>query len=77
MHKGNIAPTEAYQRLKGNASAVLVDVRTQTRKFSASAAPARVHHQQHQRLRMQATPIAGMWRRALKATRMPTVTAAR
>jgi rhodanese-related sulfurtransferase len=29
MHKGNIPPTEAYQRLQGNASAVLVDVRTQ------------------------------------------------
>ena len=29
MHKGNISPTEAHQRLQGNASAVLVDVRTQ------------------------------------------------
>jgi rhodanese-related sulfurtransferase len=29
MHKGNISPTEAYQRLQGNTSAVLVDVRTQ------------------------------------------------
>ena len=28
MHKGNISPTEAHQR-QGNASAVLVDVRTQ------------------------------------------------
>jgi rhodanese-related sulfurtransferase len=29
MHKGNIPPREAYQRLQGNASAVLIDVRTQ------------------------------------------------
>ena len=29
MHRGNIPPSEAYQRLQGNSSAVLVDVRTQ------------------------------------------------
>jgi rhodanese-related sulfurtransferase len=29
MHKGNISPSDAYQRLQGNASAVLIDVRTQ------------------------------------------------
>jgi rhodanese-related sulfurtransferase len=29
MHKGNIPPREAYQRLQGNAAAVLIDVRTQ------------------------------------------------
>lgn len=29
MHRGNIPPKEAYQRLQGNASAVLIDVRTQ------------------------------------------------
>jgi rhodanese-related sulfurtransferase len=29
MHKGNILPREAYQRLQGNAAAVLIDVRTQ------------------------------------------------
>ena len=29
MHKGNIPPTEAHQRLQGNASAVLIDVRTE------------------------------------------------
>jgi rhodanese-related sulfurtransferase len=29
MHKGNVSPREAYQRLQGNASAVLIDVRTQ------------------------------------------------
>jgi rhodanese-related sulfurtransferase len=29
MHKGNIPPKEAYQRLQGNAAAVLIDVRTQ------------------------------------------------
>ena len=29
MHRGNISPAEAHQRLQGNSSAVLVDVRTQ------------------------------------------------
>lgn len=29
MHRGNIPPSEAYQRLQGNSSAVLIDVRTQ------------------------------------------------
>ena len=29
MHQGDISPSEAFQRLKNNAAAVLVDVRTQ------------------------------------------------
>lgn len=29
MHRGNISPSEAFQRLQGNSSAVLIDVRTQ------------------------------------------------
>lgn len=29
MHKGDISPQEAYQRLQNNANAVLIDVRTQ------------------------------------------------
>jgi rhodanese-related sulfurtransferase len=29
MYQGDILPTEAHQRLKGNAAAVLIDVRTQ------------------------------------------------
>ena len=29
MHKGDITPAEAWQRLQNNASAVLIDVRTQ------------------------------------------------
>ena len=29
MHNGDISPQEAYQRLQNNASAVLIDVRTQ------------------------------------------------
>lgn len=29
MHKGDISPPEAYQRLQNNPSAVLIDVRTQ------------------------------------------------
>jgi rhodanese-related sulfurtransferase len=29
MHRGDILPAEAYQRLQNNASAVLIDCRTQ------------------------------------------------
>ncbi len=29
MYRGDVAPTEAFERLKNNASAVLIDVRTQ------------------------------------------------
>jgi rhodanese-related sulfurtransferase len=29
MYQGDIPPTEAHQRLKGNSAAVLIDVRTQ------------------------------------------------
>jgi rhodanese-related sulfurtransferase len=118
MHRGNISPTEAYQRLQGNSSAVLVDVRTQPEwtfvgvpaverlvrlawqvfpamqvnakfveeieqmglprmlKFSASAARARAHLRRQPPSLMPAIPIAGMWPRALRATRMPTATVA-
>ena len=117
MHKGNITPTEAHQRLQGNASAVLVDVRTQPewtfvgvpaverlvrlawQVFPAMQVNAKFVEEIEQMglpkdaeilcicrwrrsssaasaLTRRDTAIA-MWRRVLRATRMPAATAAR
>ena len=113
MHKGNISPTEAHQRLQGNSSAVLVDVRTQP-EWTFVGVPAverlvRLAWQVFPAMQVNAKfveeieqmglpkdaeilcicrsgarssslkrviPIAGMWPRALRATRMPTATVA-